>query len=129
MAGWRDMAMLWVAAIMCFFGFLRFGEVVAPSDSGFDSSRHLTYTDVNVDSQAAPRYLDVRIKVSKTNPFRKGVSRGELCPVAAVLDYMVRRGPGNSSLFSFSDSRPLTWERFVAALRKALDQAGLSATS
>jgi hypothetical protein len=129
----RDMAMLWAAATMCFFGFLRLGEVVVPSDTGFDSSRHLTYTDVKVDSQAAPRYLEVRIKVSKTDPFRKGVSvflgwtGGELCPVAAVLDYMVRRGPGDGPLFSFSDGRPLTRERFVTALRKALDQAGLNA--
>ena len=27
----RDAAMLWAAATMCFFGFLRSGEVVAPS--------------------------------------------------------------------------------------------------
>ena len=32
----RDAMMLWAAATMCFFGFLRVGEVVVPSDSAFD---------------------------------------------------------------------------------------------
>ena len=110
----RDAVMLWAAATMCFFGFLRAGEVVAPNDAGFNRSIHLTYSDVKVDSHTAPSYLEVRIKASKTDPFRKGVSvflgrtGGILCPVAAILDYMVRRGPGEGLLFSFRDGRLLT---------------------
>ena len=60
---------------MCFFGFLRAGEVVVPSDSQYDSSVHLSHGDVRVDDPARPQFLEVRIKASKTDPFRKGVSR------------------------------------------------------
>ena len=38
----RDAMMLWAAATMCFFGFLRVGEVVVPSDSAFDPTVHLS---------------------------------------------------------------------------------------
>ena len=41
-----DAAMLWSAATMCFFGFLRAGEIVVPSDQGFDGAIHLVYGDV-----------------------------------------------------------------------------------
>ena len=68
---------------------------MVPSDSGFDPGVHLCFGDVSVDSRQAPSCIR---KVSKTDPFRKGVAliigKGsvDLCPVAAVLDYMVRRG-------------------------------------
>jgi len=93
----HDALMLWAAACMCFFGFLRAGEVVIPSASGYDSSVHLSQGDVRVDNTARPQYLEVRIKASKTDPFRKGVSvylgKGceDLCPVMAIL-IMVQRG-------------------------------------
>ena len=117
---------------MCFFGFLRVREVVAPSDSGFDGSIHLTYSDVKVDSHMSPSYLEVRFKASKTDPFRKGVSvflgwtDGALYP---ILDYMARRGPGDGLLLSFSDGRLLTRERFVAAMRRALETAGVNVST
>ena len=84
-----DQIMLWAAVCLCFFGFLRSGEVVVPSDTGFDASQHLSFADVAVDSQERPSYLKVKIKQSKTDPFRKGVeiiigrTGGPLCPVAA----------------------------------------------
>ena len=59
---------------MCFFGFLRSGEVVVPSESSFDPAAHLAQGEVRVDSTAFPRYLEVRIKASKTDPFRRGVT-------------------------------------------------------
>jgi hypothetical protein len=120
---------------MCFFGFLRMGEVVAPSDAAYDSTTHLSYGDVRVNSKEAPRYLEVRLKCSKTDPFRKGVtvylgkSGAELCPVGAVLNYMVRRGGSPGPFFTFGDGRALTRERFVAALRRALASAGLDCSA
>lgn len=127
----RDATMLWAAATMCFFGFLRVGEIVVPNDTNFDTAYHLTYMDVRVNSHADPRFVQVQIKASKTDPFRKGVAvylgRGsaDLCPVAASLNYMVQRGPGEGPFFRFSDGRPLTRERFVAAVRSALRAAGV----
>ncbi len=66
--------MLWAAACMCFFGFLRSGEVVVPSAKAFDPAIHLCRGDVRVDSRDSPSYLEVSIKASKTDVFRKGVT-------------------------------------------------------
>ncbi len=124
-------SMLWAASCMCFFGFLRSGEVVAPSTRGFDPSVHLCYGDVKAEGATPPRFLEVRLKASKTDPFRRGVSiylgvtSSEICPVAAILDFMVRRGPSAGLFFGFSDGRFLTRDRFVAQLRLALQAAGL----
>ncbi len=43
-------SMLWAASCMCFFGFLRSGEDVAPTTWSFDPAVHLCYGDVRRDS-------------------------------------------------------------------------------
>ena len=53
--------MLWAMICLCFFGFLRAAEAVAP-DSNFDPSQHLTYTDIAVDNLVDPKHLQVNIK-------------------------------------------------------------------
>ncbi len=66
-----------------------------PSDSDYDCQLHLSFRDVKVDDHRDPHFIEVIIKASKTDPFRKGVSvfigktGGDLCPVAAILSYMV----------------------------------------
>lgn len=105
---------LQVARCLCFFGFLRSGEVVIPTEASFDPSQHLTFNDVSVDNRERPSYLKVIIKHTKTGPFRKwvdiviGRAEGPLCPVAAILAYMALRGAGPGPLFGFKDGRPLT---------------------
>lgn len=99
---------------MCFFGFLRAGEVVVPNNQGFGDTTHLAYGDIRVDSHLSPQFLEVHIKASKMNPFWKGVSvylgrtEEKLCPVAVVLNYMVQRGPGGGPFFTFEDGHFLT---------------------
>jgi hypothetical protein len=96
---------------------------------------HLSYGDVKVDDPSSPPFLEVHFKCSKTDPFRKGVvvyigrSRADLCPVRAILDYMVRWGAGTGPFFQFEDGRFVTRERFVAALRQALAAAGLDCSA
>jgi len=127
----RDGLMLWAAATTCFFGFLRAGEVIVPSDSAFDPSIHLSYRDISVDNHPAPTHVAVNIKASKTDLFRRGVTiylgrmHSMICPVVAVLKYMVDKGFSEGPLFVFEDGRPLTHERFVTAVRKALATAGV----
>ena len=91
-----------------------------------DPSYHLAFGNVLIDSRTTPSYLVVKLKASKTDPFRQGVqiylgrTDGELCPIGAILNYMVKRGAGDGSFFSFGHGRLLTRDQFVAAIHKAL---------
>ena len=126
-----DNTMLWAAATLCFFGFLRAGEIIVPSDKGYDPTAHLSFSDIAVDNMANPSIMQVHIKASKTDPFRKGVSiyvgrtGNDLSPIAAMLTYLSIRGGDAGQLFHFHDSRPLTRECFVAKVRGALTAAGI----
>ena len=128
----RDFVMLWAAACMCFFGFMRTGETVVPSHSGIDHSVHLAFGDVRVDSRSTPTYLVVNFKASKTDPFRQGIQiylgrmDSELCPMSAILNYMVKRGAAGGAFFSFSDGKLLTRDWFVKAVRLALEASGIN---
>ena len=53
-----------------------------------------------------------------------GQTNNGLCPVKAVLSFMVARGPGAGPLFAWEDKRFLTREAIVAAVRAALTEAG-----
>lgn len=130
-----EATMLWAASCLCFFGFLRTGEAVVPSEKAYDPAVHLNYADAQIDNTTSPQWMEVRIKASKTDPFRKGVSiylgttKGVLCPVAAMTSYMVQRGSHPGPMFQFADGRYLTRERFVARLRTALVKAGIDAAA
>ena len=60
--------MLWCAFTLAFYGFLRCGEFVAPGINTHDTSQHLTWSDLSCSHSS----LQVTIKSSKTDPFRKG---------------------------------------------------------
>lgn len=129
----HDTAMLWAASSLCFFGFLRSGEAVAPSESSYDPQVHLLLSDVRIDSRTDPQVMEVRIKASKTDPFRKGVTLHlgrtgmDLCPLSAVLGYLSFRGGGDGPLFRFKNGKFLTRERLVTELRRALEAGGIAA--
>ena len=61
--------------------------MVGPSDSGFDPSTNLVCEEFRIDSVVA-RFLEKKIKASKTDAFSQGVSVylgvtvRNLCPVA-----------------------------------------------
>jgi len=88
-----------------------------------------------VDSISNPTLLKVRIKASKTDPFRQGVelfigkTGNRLCPVAALLAYLAKRGNKEGMLFHFEDGRLLTRDRFVSRVREALNEAGVESKS
>ena len=94
----HDVPMLWAACCLCFFGFLRSGEICTPSDSSYDPSCHLSPGDISSNDPSNPSVLRVNIKQSKTDPFRHGVyiivgATGEsLCPVAGALPNNQRYG-------------------------------------
>ena len=53
--------MLWAAAYTCFFGFLRSGEVVVPSDSEYYLAVHLSFGDVRLDNTTDPQFLEAEL--------------------------------------------------------------------
>ena len=61
--------------------------------------------DVQVDSREHPSVVRVRIKASKTDPFRRGVllylgrTDNLLCPVAAITAYIASRGSDPGPFF------------------------------
>ena len=68
-----DYVMLWAAFSLAFFGFLRSSEFTC--NGPFDPSVHLTSTDITVvPNSHSPSHLLVRIKQSKTDPFRQGLN-------------------------------------------------------
>ncbi len=129
-----DSFMLWAAICTCFFGFMRSGEMTVPSESAFDPSTHLCFGDVSVDDIAAPGIVKLRLKASKTDPFRKGVeivlgrTHTALCPVTALLSYLAIRGNRPGFLFLFEDDRPLTKAHFILKVREALSHLGIDSS-
>ena len=126
-----DVVMLWAACCLGFFGFMRAGEFTCPSISHFDPESMLSTEDVSVDQHQAPTLLCVKLKRSKTDPFRVGVdifigrTGNTLCPVAAVLAYLAIRPQLPGPLFIFRDGSYLTRDRLVVHLRAGLRQAGI----
>ena len=54
--------------------------------------------------------------------------KGPLCPVAAVLAYLIRRGLQQGSLFLLEDGKGLTRARFVTEVKAALEEADMDET-
>ena len=69
-----DHLMLWAACCVGLFGFLRSGELTSLDVGDFGPGQHLSVSDVTVDEVTNPKAVTVRIKQSKTDPFRQGVS-------------------------------------------------------
>lgn len=69
--------------------------MVVPSDLKYDLVVHLSVGDVRINDTLSPQFIEVYLKAPKTDPFRQGVriyvgkSQADICPVAAILAYMV----------------------------------------
>ena len=68
-----DTKMIWAACCLCFFAFLRAGEMTVPGDDSYDPSVHLSIKDISVDDPKNPSMMCIKIKQSKTDPFRRGM--------------------------------------------------------
>lgn len=86
-----DNIMLWEAVCFGFFGFLRAGEFTIPAVGAYDPAVHLSLSDLELDSHDKPTLVYLRLKQSKTDPFRKGVNiflgntGVAICPVQATM--------------------------------------------
>ena len=71
-----DNVLLWAACCLAFFGFLRCGEFTVPLQTDYDLDTHLSLTDITLDNKVSPSVIQVKIKQSKTDPFRQGTWAG-----------------------------------------------------
>lgn len=125
-----DIIMLWAAAVVCFFGFFRAGEITLPTLSSFDNTRHLSWGDVATDNIEHPQMIKIHLKKSKVDQLGKGVdvflgkTGCHLCPVTAAIQYMTVRGSAPGPFFRFRNGNPLTKSAFTSRIREALQAMG-----
>ena len=105
-----EAALLWATSCLCFFGFLKSRKVVVPSETEFDQSTHLNLMHVKVVSHLKFSRLEMCIKASKTDPFRQGFTihlgaYRALCPVEAMLGFLILRGDGPDTLFKWQSGK------------------------
>ena len=116
--------MMWAACCMAFFGLLRSSEFTVPSQEAFDKDAHLCPGDIAIDSTTNPKLITIKIKQSKTDPYRRGVTlylgimKSPICPVLGILPFMAIRGNRPGPLFILKDSRMLTRQIFSSSLDK-----------
>ena len=109
-----DSVLLWAACCLAFFGFLRCGEFTVPSQAEYDPDTHLSLADIALDNKVNPGVIQVTIKQSKTDPFRQGVdlylgrTGKDICPIRAIVPYLIKRGAQPGPLFVFTDGSYLT---------------------
>ena len=119
----------WAAALIGFFGFLRKSNLLSPSVSGFNPSKHLTRQDFVFFDWG----VMLQIKWAKTIQFGERVLesplprlRGHpLCPVEALLrTFLISRGvPPNAPAFCFLEGHTLhhlTPAKFIHLLKSKL---------
>ena len=127
--GLPDHMMFWAACSLGYFGFLRASEFTVLTLSSFSSSLHLSAQDIAVNSPSAPSSMPIRIKGSKTDPFRKGgfihigLGRYPLCAVHAMMTYLAARGDTPGPLFLFANGQPLTCTSRTDWLRQIMTSA------
>ena len=127
----QDHVMFWAASTLAYFGFLRSAEFTVPSLSAFNPDIHLTVDDIAVDSHTSPSCLQLTIKASKTDPFRKGcclyigLGRPPLCALSAIMNYLPLRGQSPGPLFLLSNGQPLSRTLLTHLLKDVFATAGI----
>ena len=124
--------LVWAAAWMGFFGFLRCSEFLALDNAPFNPRVHLCVADLHYIHSDSHHHIEVYIKASKTDQLRidttitLGTTSQELCPVAAILDFLAARGNIPGALFLNGDGTPMRRRQFVGKIQHALHLAGVN---
>ena len=120
----QDKLMLWAAMLTAFHGFLRVSEYTSSHVKKFDPLSTLCHRDIAIQ----PTSIALRIKASKTDPFRQGAiihlfrNNTHLCPVQALTSYVNSRPCGAGPLFAWQDGRYLTRQGFATILARIKPQ-------
>ena len=106
-------------------------DFLVPDGSVFHPNTYLSLRDVSFDSSDKVWSFVLTIKASKTDQFRKGAhvvlgaTSSDLCPVAALLDYLAFWGRTPGPLFQLKDGKPLKRRTFATSVQQALTSSGL----
>ena len=125
-----EKATQWAVCCTAFFGFFRLGELLIDSSMAFNQSIHLAWGDIAVDNQCNPKMIWLHLKQSKPDQMGNGANivlgkTGlDLCPITAILGYIVIQGSQPGPFFMDSKGKPLTKSGFVTELRKILTTLG-----
>ena len=127
----RDSLMLCAAMTLVVFGFLRLSELTC--NSTFDPKHHLMNRDM---PRSSPKYMLVRLKVSKTYSFRQGrtivigKTNSPLCPISAMVAYLNSRPSslGLRPLFNHASGAFLTRKRLRRETRLLISKRGLDSS-
>ena len=99
--------------------------------ASYSPAIHLGLADIAFDSHSSPSCLRIRIKASKTDPFRRGcfvyIGKGDfpLCAIQSLAAYLSVRGDASGPLFLFQYGRPLSRATLSSWLRLILSSAGI----
>jgi hypothetical protein len=119
------------ACLLAFFGFLRCGEFTQKFSST-DPQSYICMADIVIN----PESVSIRIKSSKTDPFRQGTwvhlyqTGGDICPVRTLQAFFKTRlclgsfAQSDDPFFALTDGMPLTRYKFVTYLKALLVRAG-----
>ena len=110
--------LLWSAFTVSFYGFLRASEFMSSTPIGATT---LTWNDI----EFSPSYILIRLRQSKTDPFRRGCSITlaatgiSTCPCKAICHYANLISPRNQKdpLFSAGQFSPLMREHLITAIK------------
>ena len=119
------------AFCLAFFGFFRCGEFTSKSNA-FDPLTDLSIQDIHLNRR--DNYFTLRLKVSKTDPFRRGVSLSyfatehSICPLQPMLALMQTRmamaAQPPDPLFTTLAGTPLTRAFVIDKLKIILSKQG-----
>ena len=113
---YEDKCMIWSAMLVAFFGFLRVSEFTSTHVKSFNHHTTLCFEDVHLikDSNNKVIRISIDIKASKTDPFRLGTTirlsanGSQLCPVAALVQFLHMHPYKKGPLFTSHDGKYLT---------------------
>ena len=114
----KDKLMIWAAMLSAFFGFLRVSEYTSQWTGRYDPQITLCVEDIHIFGNR----VEIKLKASKTDPFRQGVTvrvahnGSSLCPVTAIQRYREANPTLVGPLFQFQDGRYLTRQSLMRVL-------------
>ena len=131
----QDDLMIWAACCIAFFGLLRVSEFTTPTQTHFNPSSHLSLSDIALDSHTSPQVIRITLKQSKTDQLRQGThlylgkTGHRVCPIGAIIPYLIARGNRPGPLFMQKNGKMLTRSMFNVAIHKVLLELKLNPQS